>query len=122
MDKMDAYRRVIRKNISYDALILNHPHQRESIDGFVELMTEVCCSTRETIRINQEEMDMEVVKSRLLKLDDGHIEYVMECLEQNTSLVGNIRAYTLSALYQTASNHPPVLHKPGASRYREGDV
>ena len=103
MDKMDAYRRVIRKNISYDTLILNHPHQRESIDGFVELMTEVCCSTRETIRINQEEMDMEVVKSRLLKLDDGHIEYVMECLEQNTSLVGNIRAYTLSALYQTAS-------------------
>ena len=99
MDRMDAYRRLIQKNISYDALIHNHPYDRESIDGFVELMTEVCCSTRERLRINQEEMDTEVVKSRLLKLDGGHIEYVLECLNQNTALVGNIRGYTLSALY-----------------------
>lgn len=99
MDKMDAYRRLIKKNISYDILVHNHPYDQESINGFVELMTEVCCSTRDTLRINQEDMAAEVVKSRLLKLDSGHIEYVLECLNQNTARVGNIRAYTLSALY-----------------------
>lgn len=99
MDKMDAYRRLIKKNISYDTLVHNYPYDQESINGFVELITEVCCSTRDTLRINQEEMAAEVVKSRLLKLDGGHIEYVLECLNQNTARVGNIRAYTLSALY-----------------------
>lgn len=114
MDKMDAYRRLIQKNISYDALIYNHPYDQESIDGFVELMTEVCCSTRDTLRINQEEMAAEVVKSRLLKLDGGHIEYVLECLNQNTARVGNIRAYTLSALY----NAPVTISQYYTNRVR----
>ena len=62
-------------------------------------MAEICCSTRKTTRINQEDMCTEVVKSRFLKLDSSHIEYVMGCLDRNTTLVGNIRAYTLSALF-----------------------
>lgn len=114
MDRMDAYRRLIKKNISYDALIYNHPYDQESIDGFVELMTEVCCSTRDTLRINQEEMAAEAVKSRLLKLDGGHIEYVLECLNQNTARVGNIRAYTLSALY----NAPVTISQYYTNRVR----
>ena len=40
-----------------------------------------------------------MVKSRLLKLDSEHIRYVMDCLDKNTTLIGNIRAYTLSALF-----------------------
>lgn len=80
-------------------LLERHPHDRERLDGFVELMAEICCSTRKTIRVNQEDMCTEVVKSRFLKLDSSHIEYVMDCLDKNTALVGNIRAYTLSALF-----------------------
>ena len=34
-----------------------------------------------------------------LKLDSEHIRYVMDCLDKNTTLIGNIRAYTLSALF-----------------------
>ena len=66
---------------------------------FRSLMAEICSSTRKTTRINQEDMSTEVVKSRFLKLDSSHIEYVMDCLDRNTTLVGNIRAYTLSALF-----------------------
>ena len=95
----NAYREILRENIDYDILVERSPHDRERLDGFVELMAEVCCSRRETVRINQEDMGVEVVKGRFLKLHSGHIEYVMDCLDRNTTLVGNIRAYTLSALF-----------------------
>ncbi|MCI6095500.1 MAG: DUF6017 domain-containing protein [Clostridiales bacterium] len=32
-------------------------------------MVDVCCSTRKSIRINREDMPIEVVKSRFMKLD-----------------------------------------------------
>lgn len=99
MDRIDSYRELIKENIDYDILLLDNPYDKERIDGFVELMTETVCSGRKTIRINQEDMPAEIVKSRLLKLDSEHIRYVMDCLNKNTTLVGNIRAYTLSALF-----------------------
>ena len=102
MDKMElysAYCALIRENISYSILLERHPHDRERLDGFVELMAEICSSTRKTVRVNKEDMCTEMVKSRFLKLDSSHIEYVMDCLDKNTALVGNIRAYTLSALF-----------------------
>ena len=99
MGQMDAYRELICENISYDRLLQENPYERDLIDCYVELMVETCCTGRETIRVNQEDVPADVVRSRLLKLDKMHIEYVMECLRNNTTQVGNIRAYTLSALY-----------------------
>ena len=99
IDRMDAYRELIKENIEYDILLQDNPYDRERLDGFVELMAETCCSSRKSIRINQDDMSAEVVKSRFLKLDSGHIRYVMDCLDKNTTLVGNIRAYTLTALF-----------------------
>ncbi len=99
IDKMSAYRELIKENISYEILLQDNPYDKERLDCFVELMSEVCCSRRLTVRINQEDMCTEVVKSRLLKLDSEHIRYVMDCLDKNTTLIGNIRAYTLSALF-----------------------
>lgn len=107
----NAYREILRENIDYDILVERSPHDRERLDGFVELMVEVCCSRRETVRINQEDMGVEVVKGRFLKLHSGHIEYVMDCLDRNTTLVGNIRAYTLSALF----NAPATMSQYYAS-------
>nr|WP_304429540.1 DUF6017 domain-containing protein [uncultured Acetatifactor sp.] len=99
IDQMEAYRELIKENIDYDYLLHDHPYDKERLDGFVELMAETCCSNRKSIRINQGDMSTEVVKSRFLKLDSGHIQYVMDCLDRNTTLIGNIRAYTLSALF-----------------------
>jgi len=114
MELFSAYCAMIRENISYDILLERCPYDRERLDGFVELMAEVCCSSRKTIRINQGEMGTEVVKSRFLKLDSSHIEYVMDCLDKNTTMVGNIRAYTLSALF----NAPVTISQYYASLVR----
>lgn len=99
IDRMDAYREIIRENIDYDILLQERPHDAEQIDGYVELMLEVCCSTRDFIRISKEELPTGVVKARFLKLTREHIEYVMDCVSRNTTQIGNIKAYLLAALY-----------------------
>lgn len=96
---MEAYRALIYENISYRELLQDHPYDADLIDGYVELMVEVCCTGRETVRVNQEDIPTAVVRSRFLKLDREHILYVIEAMQRNTTQVVNIRAYTLSALY-----------------------
>ena len=59
----------------------------------------VCCSTREFVRICGQDIPTEVVKSRFLKLNGEHIGYVIDSLKSNTTKIGNIKAYTLAALY-----------------------
>ncbi|WP_295753753.1 DUF6017 domain-containing protein [uncultured Oscillibacter sp.] len=111
MDEMDGYRELIKENIDYDLLLTEHPYDEETLEGYVELMVEVCCSRRDFIRIAGEEMPTGVVKSRFLKLGHEHIAYVLDSLSQNTTLVKNIKAYTLAALY----NAPTTISQYYAS-------
>lgn len=98
MDATDAYREIIKENISYD--VLRQRCDPERLDEIVGIMLDTVCSRKKEIRIAGEDMPAEAVKSRLLKLDDSHIEYVLECLDKNTTDVRNIRSYILTALYQ----------------------
>jgi len=95
MDEM----RWVRENIDYEGLVWDHPCDTDIFDGYVELMTEAACSTKETVRICGQELPTAVVRSRFLKLERGHIEYVQDCLCHTTTAIGNIKAYTLAALY-----------------------
>ena len=108
---MDYYREQIKENIDYDLLQHDYPHRMERIDGYVELMAETCCTGRETVRVNGEDMPAAMVWDRLLKLDREHICYVMDAMDANTTRIGNIRAYTLSALY----NAPTTMEQYYAS-------
>jgi transposase len=96
---MDIYREILTENIEYDILCENHPHGSEEIGEILELMLETVCSTKKTIRIGGEDKPAEVVKSRMMKLDSSHIEYVLETLSNNTTDVRNIKSYLLTTLY-----------------------
>ena len=96
---MDRYRELIKDNIEFELLAEGHPGDVETLEGYVELMVEVCCSRKDFIRIAGEEIAAGVVKSRFLKLNRDHIDYVLTSLNSNTTLVRNIKAYTLAALY-----------------------
>lgn len=98
MDAIEAYREIIKENISYD--ILKQKCDAERLDEIVDIMLEILCSRKKQIRIAGEDFPVEIVKSRLLKLDDSHIEYVLECLDRNTTDIRNIRSYILTSLYQ----------------------
>ena len=99
IDTMDTYRMIIHKNIDYD--IFSENCNKEHIDEYVQIMLDVICSQNKTIRVDRGEYPIEVVKSRLLKLDASHIEYVMECMAKNTTKVRNIKNYILTALYNS---------------------
>lgn len=98
MDATDAYRENIKENIAYD--VLQQKCDPERLDEIVGIILDTVCSRKKEIRIAGEDMPAEAVKSRLLKLDDSHIEYVLECLDKNTTDIRNIRSYILTALYQ----------------------
>lgn len=110
--QMEAYRTIIRENISYDILLQDYGCEPELIDGYVELMAEACSSTRKCVRVNREDLPTELVRSRLLKLDMAHIAYALDFLSHNSTPVGNIRAYTLSVLY----NAPTTMGQYYASQ------
>ena len=93
----DAYREIIKENIEYNFLI--HQYGRERMDEAVELMLEVILSKRPYIRIAGDDFPREVVKGRFLKINSSHLEYVFDCIDRNTTKVGNIKAYLLAALY-----------------------
>ena len=97
MELADAYREIICENIEYSILAERYGEQR--MDETVELMLEVVLSKRPYIRIAGDDFPREVVKSRFLKINSSHLEYVFGCIDRNTTKVGNIKAYLLAALY-----------------------
>ena len=109
MEEMDAYRDIIREHISYECFQDGRYHRREDVDELVELMVEVMMlPDNGTVRIAGVEKPVAVVKNRFMKLEHGHIEYILTCLGANTTKVGNIKAYLLTTLYNaplTISNY-----------------
>ena len=99
MRERESYRELILENIEYDCLIQNHRLDRDRLDELVELMVDTVCSNREMIRIAGDDYPAEVVKSRFLKLNSSHIEYVLDRMRENTTYVRNIKKYLLAALY-----------------------
>lgn len=99
MRERESYRELILENIEYDYLIRNHPLDRDRLDELVELMVDTVCSNREMIRIAGDDYPAEVIKSRFLKLNSSHIEYVLDRMRENTTYVRNIKKYLLAALY-----------------------
>ena len=97
IELIDAYREILKENIEYDCMVSRHGKER--LDETVELMLEVVLSKRPYIRIAGDDFPREVVKSRFLKINSGHLEYVFDCIDKNTTKVGNIKAYLLAALY-----------------------
>ena len=99
----ELYMDLIKDNIEYDALKERYPLDAELIDGIVEMMTEVTVSTNDYIVIASNSFPKEVVKSRFLKLNFSHLEYVMSCFKSNTTKVKNIKKYLLASLFNAPS-------------------
>ena len=113
-DERSEYEELIRENLDYDILCQDPKFDKDRVQEIMSIMLDVVCSTAPTIRINGEDMPQEVVKSRFLKLNSSHIEYVLEAMHNNPSAIRNIRAYLLTALYNaslTMDNYYSALVK-----------
>ncbi len=99
MGAREIYREIILDNIGYVYLIQDAHIDRGQLDEIAELIVDTVCTARKTIRIAGDDYPAEVVKSRFMKLDSSHVQYVMDCMKDNTTYVRNIKKYLLAALY-----------------------
>ena len=67
------------------------------------IAVETLNTTKKEIYINSEPKPIEVVRSQLLKLNPCHIQYVINCLQQNTKDVKSIKSYILTTLYNAVN-------------------
>ena len=106
------FRDLIYENIEYGDLKRQYPCDADSIDEIMELMLEVVCAKRKTTRVAGTDFPHEVVRSRFLKLNSDHIQFVLKCMKENTTKVRNIKQYLLTVLFNaptTISNYYTAL-------------
>lgn len=103
-----TYMELIRENIDYDIMMSNPKWlDRDMYEELYQLICDVVCVPRKTIRIAGEDYPYSLVKSKFLKLNSTHLEYVIGCMKNNTTKVSNIKAYLTTALYNAPNtiNH-----------------
>ena len=108
LTEIESYRELIQENIEYDCLKQRYPLYLDDLNEIVELLVETVCARRKTTRISGADFPHEIVRSRFLKLDSSHIEFVMDCLQKNTTQVRNMKQYLLAVLFNaptTMNNH-----------------
>ena len=99
MDERESYRAYFTEQLGVEYLKIDHPHDHELIDGILELILDIVCTRKKIVRITGDDKPADVVKGRFMKLNSSHIDYVMMCLQKNTTKVHNMRQYMLAALY-----------------------
>ena len=105
-DKKDAYKiyeEIIKDNIEYEHLINAKRLDRDRIDEILDLILETLCSKRKKILIAGDEYPAELVKAKFMKLDSSHIEFVLDCMQENTTKVRNIKQYLKAVLFNAPS-------------------
>ena len=105
-DEKDAYKiyeEIIKDNIEYEHLINAKRLDRDRIDEILDLILETICSKRKRILIAGDEYPAELVKAKFMKLDSSHIEFVLDCMQENTTKVRNIKQYLKAVLFNAPS-------------------
>lgn len=103
IDEMDSYSSFIKDNIEYDCLLQRHPYDQKLIQGIFELILETVLIKNKKIVIAGNSYPTNLVKNKFLKIDFLQVEYVINCLEKNTTKIHNIKSYLLASLFNAGS-------------------
>lgn len=98
MRRMKETRNMLKDKWGYIALD-DGRHDMSEVNSIFTLGAEVLCSTKPTVRVNQEDIPREQVADRLLGLDFTHIDYVLDQIHANKKPIHNMYSYMLTLLY-----------------------
>ena len=98
-DAYAQYEAYFREELEIPILIQGNRSEKETLEGILDLLAETCSSKRKTIRIAGDDKPIEIVKGRLMKLNSLHIQYVLDCLKENTTYVRDMKQYLLTTLF-----------------------
>ena len=102
-DAYRVYEEIIKDNIEYDYLIQDRYLDRDRIEEILALILETVCTKRRTIRIAGDDHPAELVKAKFMKLNSEHIRFVLDCMQENTTKIRNIKQYMKAALFNAPS-------------------
>ena len=94
-DAYSVYEEIIKDNIEYDYLIQDRYLDRDRIEEILALILETVCTKRRTIRIAGDDHPAELVKAKFMKLNSEHIRFVLDCMQENTTKIRNIKQLSL---------------------------
>ena len=98
-DAYKVYEEIIKDNIEYDFLLQDSRIDRDRLNEIVDLMLETVCTARKTIRIAGDDYPAELVKAKFMKLNSSHIQFVFDCMRENTTKIRNIKQYLRAVLF-----------------------
>ena len=84
-DAYSVYEEIIKDNIEYDHFVRYGQVDKDRLDEIVSIILETVCSKRKTIRIAGDDYPAELVKAKFMKLNSSHIEFVFDCMKENTT-------------------------------------
>ena len=98
-DAYSVYEEIIKDNIEYDHFVRYGQIDKDRLDEIVSIILETVCSKRKTIRIAGDDYPAELVKAKFMKLNSSHIEFVFDCMKENTMKIRNIKQYLKAVLF-----------------------
>ena len=97
--KYSEYRSYFWDWLEFDQLIEKYDMQEDLLYEILEIMVDVVCSKRKTIRVSGDDKPIDVVRSQFMKITREHIEFIMHCMKENTSKIKNMKQYLLATIY-----------------------
>ena len=98
-DAYSVYEEIIKDNIEYDHFVRYGQVDKDRLDEIVSIILETVCSKRKTVRIAGDDYPAELVKAKFMKLNSSHIEFVFDCMKENTTKIRNIKQYLKAVLF-----------------------
>ena len=125
-DAYSVYEEIIKDNIEYDHFVRYGQVDKDRLDEIVSIILETVCSKRKTIRIAGDDYPAELVKAKFMKLNSSHIEFVFDCMKENTTKIDyQIPAEALTdsefaAIYKEAQKYVGTPYVWGGSTPETG--
>ena len=89
----------VKDNIDFEFLCTQEPSER--IQEIVNIIVDIISTSKEQIKINDEYIPYEAVVRRLLKVDADHVLYALDCLDNRSGEISNLKSYLITLLYNT---------------------
>jgi|GEM_PF-2467537 len=88
--------------LNIDYLKIKYPDKRETLGEIAHLISEVFRGREQMFRIGKQNVEAYHVRSALSKIDNRHVEYVINSMKKDKKDIKSYKNYLLTALYNSA--------------------
>ena len=109
-------------SLEIDLLLRLYPDDEDTLYQIVDLLVDTCATKRKMLHIAGDDKPAEVVRSRFMKLNADHIQFVLKCLAENSSPIRNMKQYLLASLYNAPTTMQLVYQNQTNHDFAHGSM